>query len=153
MTLDKLEEKVQLLEDIEEIKELHREYIYYFANRQWPDLLDCFTEDATADIGNHKFCKGKKEIAELVYNILDKLVKPTHGHFLDQPMISVKGNKARGNWLMYLFFADPQVRRMQCLYECEYVKVDGKWKFSSVEFISPWPPTGPDVRNIQFSYY
>jgi hypothetical protein len=138
---------------MEEIKKLQRDYIYYYANRQWDELLDCFAEDATVDIAYHGLRKGKKAIAELVNNIFDKLVKPTQGHFLDQPMISVEGDTAKGVWILYIFFAEPKESCTQCLFECDYVKIDGKWKFIFMELISPWPGTGPNIQNIQFSRY
>ena len=139
MTPDELEKRVQLLEDIEEIKKLHINYIYWLCKLQWDDMLDCFTEDATLDLMDQGVRKGKREISEVFHNVLAKMIKLNDGHFVGQPVISVNGNKAKGHWILYLFFSEPSVRWMQGRQECEYVKVDGKWKFSSVKFINPWP--------------
>ena len=138
LTLDELEMKVQLLEDLEEIKNLHKEYVFCFACRQWDDLLDCFAEDATADIADYGLCKGKKEIRELVYNVFDKLPK-TNGHIVGKPAISVKGDRAKGYWNLYIFPHEQSVTWGQGRFDCEYVKIDGKWKFSSVKFTYPQP--------------
>ena len=138
MTLEELEKRIRVLEDMEEIRKLHREYVYFLANRQWNDLVDCFREDALYDISDHGLRKGKKEIEDIVKNEFDKLIKPTHGHFSTQPVISVDGDKANGHWILYLFFPEPEVSWVQGRYDCEYVKVDGKWKFSSMKF-RRWP--------------
>ena len=137
--LEALEKRVQVLEDIEEIKKLHRNYIYWLCNLQWDDMLSCFTENATADIQGDRLRKGKEEIADLFHNVLAKMIKRNDGHFVGQPVISIKGNKAKGYWILYLFFSEPSVRWMQGRQECEYIKVDGEWKFSSMKFINPWP--------------
>jgi hypothetical protein len=137
-TLEELGKKVQLLEDIEEIKKLHTEYIFFVSNSQWDDVSECFAEDATADIGSHGICNGKKEISEMFHNVMSKVIKPTHGHFLGQPVISVEGDRAKGQWIMYRFLPDPGVNWTQGRYDCEYVKVGRKWKFSVVKF-NRWP--------------
>jgi len=137
--LEAVVKRVQVLEDIEEIQKLHRNYVYWLCNLQWDDMLGCFTEDATADIQGERLRKGKKEIAELFENVLARRITRNDGHFVGQPVISVNGNKASGYWILYLFFSEPSVRWMQGRQECEYVKVDGKWKFSSMKFILPWP--------------
>ena len=134
-----LEKQVQVLADIEEIKTLHRNYVYYLCNLQWDDMLSCFIENATADIQGDRLRKGKEEIADLFHNVLAKMVTRKDGHFVGQPVISVDGNKAKGYWILYLFFSEPSVRWMQGRQECEYVKVDGEWKYSSVKFMNPWP--------------
>lgn len=137
--IELLAKRVQLLEDIEEIKKLHINYIYWLCNLQWDDMLSCFTENAALDIQGERLRKGKTEIADLFHSVLAKMIKRSDGHFVGQPVISVNGNKAKGYWILYLFFAEPSVRWMQGRQECEYVKVDGKWKFSSMKFINPWP--------------
>lgn len=139
MTLDELGKRVQVLEDIEEIKKLHTNYIYWLCKLQWDNMLDCFAEDATLELMDQGVRKGKQEISEVFHNVLAKMIKLNDGHFVGQPVISVNGDKAKGYWILYLFFSEPSVRWMQGRQECEYVKVDGKWKFSSVKFINPWP--------------
>ena len=139
MTLEELEKRVKVLEDIEEIKKLHTNYVYLLCNLQWDDMLDCFAENATLDLLDHGVRKGKKEIGEVFHNVLAKMIKRTDGHFVGQPVITVDGDKAKGYWILYLFFAKPSVRWLQGRQDCEYVKVNGEWKFSSVKFTSPWP--------------
>jgi hypothetical protein len=131
--LKELEKRVMILEDIEEIKKLHRRYVFSLCNRQWDDLLDCFAEDGIAKISQHGIRKGKKEVKELVYNCFDKLAK-TPLHLLCQPVISVEGDRAKGHWLLCLISYGPKMKWGEGRYDNEYVKVDGKWKFSLVDF-------------------
>jgi hypothetical protein len=57
-----MEKRLKALEDLEEIRNLHNEYIFFLNNRQWDDMADSFTSDAFADI--HGQCKGREEIAK-----------------------------------------------------------------------------------------
>ena len=139
MTLEELEKRVKVLEDIEAIKKLHINYVYLLCNLQWEDMLDCFAEDATMELLDQGVRKGKKEISGVFHNVLAKMIKRNDGHFVGQPIITVKGDKAKGHWILYLFFAEPEVRWLQGRQDCEYVRVKGEWKFSSVKFTAPWP--------------
>jgi ketosteroid isomerase-like protein len=138
-SLEVLAKRVQVLEDIEEIQKLHRNYVYLMCNLQWDDMLTFFTEDATLNVQGEQPRKGKKEIADLFKNVLATRIKLNDGHMVAQPIISVNGDRAKGYWILYLFFSEPSVRWMQGRQECEYVKVNGKWKFCSMQFINPWP--------------
>ena len=138
MTLEELEKRIRVLEDIEEIEKLHRKYVFCLSSREWDDLLDCFAEDATADIWKHGLRRGKKEITELVYTVFDQLEK-TPGHLACQPVISVEGDRANGYWILYLFPHREPMTWMQGRHDCTYVKINGEWKFSSVTFTRPWP--------------
>ena len=42
--LEELEKRVMILQDIESIKDIHREYVFYLASRE-RDLLDYYAED------------------------------------------------------------------------------------------------------------
>ena len=146
MTLEELEKRITALEDIEKIKELHRQYVFWLNSQQWDEMIDCFTENAIADIGEHGLRKGREEITKLFkINIANKVAGWNGGHFVNQPVISVDGDKATGHWLLYIFIfhaqtpTGPSYKWVQGRYDCEYVKVNGKWKFSFVKFKEPWP--------------
>jgi ketosteroid isomerase-like protein len=138
MSLEEMEKRVGVLEDIEAIKKMHREYVYALASQQWDDMLDCFADDGVADIWNHGPRKGKKEIENLFKSFEGKIL-PTHGHLVTQPVINVDGEKAEGHWILYLFLPGPEVEWFQGRYDCNYVKIDGKWKFSYLKYTRPWP--------------
>jgi len=143
VTLEEMEKRIRVLEDIEAIKKLHREYVYALASQQWDDMLDCFADDGIADIWQWGPRKGRKEIEDLFKNTFNGRILPTHGHFVTQPIISVDGETAEGYWILYLFLPEPEVKWIQGRHDCTYVKVDGKWKFSYLKFTRPWP--APEV--------
>jgi len=136
---EELGKRVKVLEDIEAIKKMHINYVYLLCNQQWDDMLECFAEDATMELLGQGVCKGRKEIGGVFRSVLAQRVKRNDGHFVGQPIITVKGDKARGYWILYLFFAEPEVRWLQGRQDCEYIRVKGEWKFSSVKFTAPWP--------------
>ncbi len=145
MKLEELEKRLRSLEDKEAIKDLHREYVYLLITQQWDDMIECFAEDATAVIASHPRRTGKKEIRTLLTEEIAKHVPKDEGHMVTQPVISVDGDKARGHWLLYVFLPAPALGWRQARYDCEYVRVDGAWKFSSLVFQAPWPapPASP----------
>ncbi len=136
---EELEKRVRVLEDIEAIKQFHINYVYLLCNLQWDDMVECFAEDATMELLGEGVVRGKKEIGGVFRNVLAERVKRNDGHFVGQPIITVNGDRAKGRWILYLFFAEPEVRWLQGRQDCEYVRVNGEWKFSKVKFTAPWP--------------
>ena len=139
MEVEELEKRLKILEDKNAIKDLHREYAYLLIMQRWDDMVECFSEDATAVIASRPPCTGKSEIRTLLTAVIAKHVPKNEGHFLTQPVISVAGDKAEGYWLLYVLLPEPALGWRQARYDCEYVKVDGRWKFSSLVFQAPWP--------------
>jgi hypothetical protein len=136
---EELEKRVKALEDIEAIKQLHVGYVYRLCDLQWDKMLDCFAEDATLELLDQGVVKGKKEISAVFHNVLAERITRKDGHFVGQPVITVDGDRARGHWIMYLFFAEPEVKWLQGRQDCEYVRVNGEWKFKTMKFTAPWP--------------
>ena len=136
MSLEDLEKRIQALEDLEEIKKLHQNYINLMDNLQYEEVLDLFTEEATAEVRNSGIKKGKKELSEVYIGILAKNRGTTRfdGHLAIEPDIIVDGDTARGTWLIYMLFSKPTIKWVQGKNECEYRKVEGKWKISKLKF-------------------
>ena len=139
MNAEEIANKVQELADIEDIKKLHIGYVYALNSLQWDEMLDCFTEDAVIDLWNHGLCRGKSEIEANFKGELANMVKPVDGHFIGQPLINVHGDKADGQWAMYIFFPESERRFVKGKYDAEYTRLKGKWKFSKLIFTCPWP--------------
>ena len=146
MKLEEMEKRLQRLEDKEAIKDLHREYAYLLISQRWSDMVECFAEDATAVIASREPCRGKKEIRTLLTEVIAKHVPKDEGHFVTQPVISVDGDTAKGHWLLYVFLPEPALGWRQARYDCEYVKINGEWKFSSLVFRAPWPAATASVN-------
>ncbi len=155
MKLEDLEKKVQALEDLEEIKTLHREYMFWVNNRQWDDVIKCFTEDASVHLPRHGLFKGKPEFTHLFKDLVNKTNagQGRDAHCVLQPVITLNGNSAKGHWLMYIIISDRTTGKLSMLvrgrHDVEYVKVDGKWKIKSLNFTTPWPEEPDTLKKDQ----
>ena len=136
MSLEGLEKRVQAIEDLEEIKKLHQNYINLMDNLQYETVLDLFTEDATVEIRHSGVKRGRKEMSEVYLGVLAKGRGATRydGHMAIEPDITVDGNTAKGTWLIYMLFSKPAIQWVQGKNECEYRKENGKWKISKLKF-------------------
>jgi hypothetical protein len=136
MSLEELEKRVKAIEDLEEIKKLHQNYINLMDNLQYEKVLDLFTEDGTAEVRNSGVKRGRKELAEIYLEGLAKKrgTSRYEGHMAIEPDITVSGNIAKGTWLIYMLFSRPTIQWVQGKNECEYRKENGKWKISKVKF-------------------
>ena len=160
MTIEELEQKVQMLEDIEAIKQMHNEYIFCLINREYERMVDFYAEDAELDVVTYTIEKGKpkrtfekgtKEIKKFLtetiknYNLETEGETPKGGHFLVQPVIAVEGDKATGHWMLERMVEEGMTEAgsrwalRQARYDCEYIKEDGHWKFWRVSLTHPWP--------------
>ena len=100
MTLKELEKRVKTLQDIEEIKKMHRRYIQCLSNYQWEDMVSFFARDAVVKIARDEADTGKEGVGNLIRNVIGKRISPMRpkgGHLLIQPIIKVDGDTARGN--------------------------------------------------------
>jgi hypothetical protein len=61
VTLEELEKRMQAVEDMEEIKKLHREYIFLLSDKQYERMVDYFAPDAVARINLPEVLKGIEE--------------------------------------------------------------------------------------------
>jgi ketosteroid isomerase-like protein len=135
VNLADLEKRLLALEDQEEIKRLHQNYVSYMDTLQFDRIIELFTEDAIAEIRSSGVHTGAAQIAELYSRLSNRRNNIKDGHMVIQPDICVKGDKATGSWIVYILFSKPTVQWVQGRNECEYVKENGKWKFSKLKFI------------------
>jgi hypothetical protein len=131
MTLDGLEERVRHLEDIRAIEQLQTKLIYANDDGDWQGLAELFVEDGIDEIG--KFFKG----------IPDSL--PFRFHTLANPIIKIEGEEASGRWAFRASVTQAPANRACWIageYICDYVKVNGEWKFKKVanrfHYITPY---------------
>jgi ketosteroid isomerase-like protein len=136
MSLEELEKRVKAIEDLEEIKKLHQNYINLMDNLQYEKVLDLFTEDGTAEVRNSGVKRGRKGLTEIYIEGLAKRRGTSRdvGHMVIEPDITVSGNTAKGTWLIYMLFSRPTIQWVQGKAECEYRKENGKWKISKLKF-------------------
>ena len=145
-----VEERMQILEDIESIKRLKASYCYWADAGTAGDasgmdeLIDHFTDDEPwADFGPFGVHKGKEAVGAFYREVVVSTLSYS-AHMVANPIIDVEGSKAKGRWYVDV----PCTLRgaeiplwLQAKYDEEYVKEGGKWKWKSItcafDFVTP----------------
>jgi len=126
------------LEDLEAIRQLKYRYFRALDCKDWEDLGETLTVDATTayDKGRYAF-QGRAAILEFLRGALGskRVISMHHGH---HPEIEITGEgSARGTWYLedkVLFLDANTVLRGAAFYSDEYVKVAGRWKIRSTGY-------------------
>jgi hypothetical protein len=155
MTLEELEKRVKVLEDIEEIKQLHYRYVNSLTQCNWDDLLDCFAEEGATDFPEFGVSKGKAAVAKVFKEGIALEHIGEEAPYCIHPIISVEEDKAKGSWLLYIHGSLPHTPRqlppdlaarfadtfgkqlpdwLQGYYDMEYVRENGIWKISRLKW-------------------
>src|SRR4030043_1244372 len=113
MKLEDLEKRVRAMEDIEEIKKMHQEYMLCLDNIQFQKALDYFTQDAEVEVRNSGVMKGRENYSRIYLGTLAQRKERHDGHLAAQPVITVDGDTARGHWMVYMFFFVPTIQWVQ----------------------------------------
>ena len=147
--LEELKQRVRVTEDIQEIHQLQRKYVNALICTEWDDTADCFAENATIDVYLHEPVTGKAAITKWYKEELSITHAGKEGDIVVHPEISVDGDKAKGKWLLYMMYAYPRTGQslfwVQGFYDMEYVRENGKWKISYMNWTERMglPGTGP----------
>ena len=138
MGLEELEKQIRALVDTEEVKKLHYRYVNALTFAEWDKVTDCFADDAVTDLGPPGVVKGKTNIAKLFKEGISGAHGRGEGSVVVHSIISVEGDKAEGNWFIYLLNVDPDSKDptgwVLGEYNTEYTKEDGKWKISYMKW-------------------
>jgi hypothetical protein len=142
MTSEEMEERLKLLEkrqqateDIEAIKQLQYRYMNSFMKAEWDEVLKCFAEDCFLDVlpGNDPVT-GIEQIEKIFKGILAGTHVGKEGEIVLHPIIHVNGDRAKGNWIMYMLWSHSRTWHplfwVQGAYDAEYTRLNGQWKFS-----------------------
>jgi len=150
--LNSLEGEIRQLKDIEEIKNLQKIYGFYLERWQYDDITDLFSDDpeTSVEISNEGVYVGKKSIREF-FSSLAKNPPPEFLHVMMQingvVHIDAGGKMAKGRWYGFGCLALPIQGVTIALfsngvYEDEYIKENGKWKFKKLHwnriFLTPY---------------
>ena len=106
--VDALESKLQVLEDIEAIKDLQRSYGYYLDKALWDQCADCFAEDGSLELAQRGVYIGKGRIKKILETMPDAKDGIPHGFVMNhmnlQPIVHIDpgGNTARGRWRAFI---------------------------------------------------
>jgi ketosteroid isomerase-like protein len=134
MNLEELEKRVRAMEDLEEIKKMHREYVSCLDNIQFEKALDFFTDDAEVEVRNSGVMKGRENYSKIYLGTLARRKERHDGHLVGQPVLTIDGDTAKGHWIFYIFHSVPNIEWVQGRHDCEYRKENGVWKFSKLKF-------------------
>lgn len=146
MTIEEIEKRLQVVEDIEQIKQLHNRYMNALTFIDWDAIIACFAEESTLDVEFGGFISGKTAIAKFFKEMLSRIHIGKEGIFAVHPLITVDGDLAKGNWLMYIMYADHRTWQsrywLQGIYDAQYVRVNGEWKFRHLQWRPRLEPPG-----------
>lgn len=148
--LKALEKKVSLLEDVNEVKRLQRVYSYYVMHMMRDEIYDCFAD--RKDVTLHWLegtWKGKEGVKRY-FGVGSDRPEPPPG-FLHQVMpiagvvdVAPDGKTAKGRWYSFGGVAVPDQKTGKTrpsivggLYEIDYIKEKGIWKFWKIDWIIP----------------
>ena len=125
-----LEERIRVLEDVKEIREIMAKYAYTMDMGDWDGVLSCYAKECSADFGNFG---GGKTRAELEYFYRKHLETQfaTFVHRITNEIIEVKDDKnATGRW----YLDEPNVLQttksaawLAGTYYVDFVKEEEKW--------------------------
>jgi uncharacterized protein (TIGR02246 family) len=123
---------VQMLLDIEQIKQLKARYFRLVDTKQWDAWARVFAVDAVLEIPEgHLVHRGRDEIVASVSTVMEGLRTVHHGHM---PEIEITGpDSARGVWAMFDYVEWPAQDGGRVglqgygHYVEEYVREDGAW--------------------------
>ena len=143
MTLQDLEARLKVLEDVEAIKRLKARYCAYCDdNYDAAGIAALFTEDAVWDGGMRGRAEGREEIREFFKRSPDRISFAVH--MVTNSMVEVDGNTAKGTWYLFQPCTWTEGNRAvwgSAKYHEEYVRVDGDWKFRNLKLTSFfWTP-------------
>ena len=134
MSLEELEKRVRVLEDLEAIKKLKARYGQVCDNGYDADeLAAMFTEDALfllTEKGETQKDKGRDAIRQR-FKVMPQRIAFADHHFVS-PIIELKGDKAEASWLMWTpaTLADGKCVFGAGVERDKYEKVNGKWLIS-----------------------
>ncbi len=154
MTDKSLEERIKILEDIENIKKLMFNYTYWLDYGELDKAMDCFMDNAVMDVNVRGEVKEDESTFEFKYEGIEEITnfyniyvhqkdKFSASHLILNPVVEVNGDRATG--IFYLLEPTYVVRAMwgHGRYDMEFIRVDDRWKISIFNFLwnfnSPYP--------------
>jgi hypothetical protein len=145
--IKELENKVQILDDIEAIKRLQRAFGYYLEHWMYAEILDLFPDSPDVELnimvgvylgkeGVRRYVTGEKERSgnpEVLHQVMQL------SGIVD---IAPDGKTAEGRWYGFGAVSLPTDKGIiqnlsNGIYNVKYIKEDGKWKFLKII----WNPT------------
>jgi len=154
--LTALEKKVGILDDINEVKRLQRVYSYYVQHMMRDEIYDCFADHPDTALYWLEGTWLGKEGVKRYFGVGTDRPEPPPG-FLHQVMpiagvvdVEPNGERAKGRWYAFGGVCVPDKDEklngslVGGIYEIEYIKENGIWKFLMIRWIIPYTVRVPD---------
>jgi triacylglycerol lipase len=140
----KAEQQVARAKDFHEIDNLTSAYGYYLDKNLWNDLANLFAVNGSIELAQRGMYIGRERVRAFLFNVFGK-EGPVEGrlgnHIQYQPVIHVAADgqsaKVRSRMMQQLNFGQ-RASMGASLYENEFVKEDGVWKFSIDHTFNTW---------------
>ena len=154
MSMEDLERRIRVLEDIEEIRKLKARYCSYCDDGYDVEgLASLFIDDAVWDGGMRGRADGIDEIRSFFTRAPQRLSFAVH--MVLNPIIEVDRDTGTGTWYLLQACTYGDGDRAvwgSARYDEEYVRVDGRWKFKSLKLTSNfWTPFDQGWAKQQFA--
>jgi hypothetical protein len=133
--LDAAEKRISAAEDRHSIENIQTAYGYYLATLLWDELTDLFADDGTIEIAMRGVYVGKPAVRRNLdlYGQAGLDDGVLHNHMQFQPVIHVDADgqraRLRSRALSMMGNFGRGATWMGGMYENEFVKIDGRWKF------------------------
>jgi uncharacterized protein (TIGR02246 family) len=145
-----LHERIQVLEDIEEIRKLKARYCAGCDDDHNPETVAAlFAEDGSWEATGMGKWEGREQVHEFMTNMRNSGRIRNSAHNVFNPNIEVAGDRATGHWRLIMLYtanvADGPAQYFRVIgwYDEAYVRVNGAWLFQSlrceVEENAPYP--------------
>jgi len=137
-----LQNETQRVKDAHELKRLQRAFGYYMEEALWDEVVDLFTEDASFEFGRDGIYRGKDRIRAWLMTMNNGQQGLREGQLSEylqlMPVITLSedGIRANARWrnIMMLGNLGGDALWGEGPYENEYVKQDGVWKISKLQW-------------------
>lgn len=146
-TLDELEARFAAAEtqvarahDYEELENLKSAYGYYLDKSLWAEVAGLFADDGTLEIGGRGVFVGRDKVHQSLNTYGPQGLAPGRlfNHIIVQPVITVAPDglaaKMRSRAMVQTGIYGGAGTWGEGIYEDEFVKVDGVWKFKTLHF-------------------
>ena len=149
--VEALQDRVRILDDIEDIKRLQKAYGYYLMNWMHEELIDCFSNDADTALEWPQGTFLGEDGARRFFGNINTDKDPEFMHQMMQlsGIVTVEsdGRTAKGRWWGFGAMAIPAGsmeipggegvdQAIACgIYEMGYIKVEGVWKISKIKWV------------------
>ena len=126
-----LEQRIQLLADKDEIRELTARYCYAVVRQDSAALLAMFCDDGEFQLQQQTW-RGKDELRDLY---VTKIGEVTPKPFIQNHVIQIDGDTATGNCAVEIRMVQNGKAVTACgHYDDTYRRVAGQWKFARRQF-------------------